>query len=96
MKLTFRLAAAADVEEAYRWYEARRAGLGREFLESVQGALDLVMGNPRAYPVVHRETRRVLLKRFPYGLFYRFIEDQVIFVACFHAKRHPRRWRARE
>jgi hypothetical protein len=32
--LIFRPAAAADVEEAYDWYESQRTGLGEEFLES--------------------------------------------------------------
>ena len=95
MTLILRPAAAADIEEAYRWYEARRAGLGQEYLESVQRALDLVMENPRAYPIVHRDARRALLRRFPYGLFYRLIREQVIIVACFHAKRNPRWWRGR-
>jgi plasmid stabilization system protein ParE len=37
----------------------------------------------------------MLLRRFPYGVFYRVIEGQVVVVACFHAKRHPRIWRGR-
>jgi len=35
-------AAAADVEEAFRWYEARRDGLGDEFLEVVQSGLESI------------------------------------------------------
>ncbi len=35
----FRPAAAADVEDAWRWYEAQRAALGDEFLNVVQAAL---------------------------------------------------------
>jgi hypothetical protein len=34
--LIFRPAAAADVEEAYDWYESRLTGLGEEFLEAVR------------------------------------------------------------
>jgi plasmid stabilization system protein ParE len=37
----------------------------------------------------------VNLRRFPYSLFYRIIDDQVIVVACMHGRRHPRRWRSR-
>jgi plasmid stabilization system protein ParE len=35
------------------------------------------------------------LRRFPYSLFYRIIDDQVIVVACMHGRRHPRRWQSR-
>ena len=91
----FRAAAAADVEEAYRWYEAQRAGLGDEFLASVQTALDLILDHPEGAPVLHRDTRRLLLRRFPYGIHYRLVEGQVVVVACFHAKRKPGMWRTR-
>ncbi len=81
MTFLFRPAAAADVEDAYAWYEGQRIGLGEEFLGQ--------------YPAIRRATLRALLHRFPYGLFYRVIEEQVLVVACMHAKRDPRRWQAR-
>jgi plasmid stabilization system protein ParE len=90
-----RPAAAADVEEAWRWYESRREGLGDEFLEVVGETLEAVRVHPEAAPVVHRDIRRRLLTRFPYGLFYRLIGGQVVVVACFHASRSPRVWRSR-
>ncbi len=90
-----RPAAAADVEEAWRWYEARREGLGDEFLVVVQATLESICVHPESAPVVHRDIRRRFLRRFPYGVFYRLIRGQVIVVACFHAKRSPRIWRSR-
>jgi len=83
------------VEEAYRWYEAQRAGLGDEFLAGVQTALESTLSHLEAAPIVHRETRRVLLRRFPYGIHYRLVDGVVVVVACFHAKRDPRVWRSR-
>ena len=91
----FRPAAAADVEDAWRWYEARRDGLGEEFLGVVQATLEQIEGHPESAPVVYRDIRRQLLRRFPYGLFYRLLEGQVVIVACFHAKRDPRIWGTR-
>jgi toxin ParE1/3/4 len=91
----FRPAAAADVEDAYNWYEAQQAGLGDEFLAAVRSLVEVIQANPNRFPALHRQTHRALLRRFPYGLFYRVIDDQIIFVACMHAKRHPRRWRSR-
>ena len=94
--MILRPAATADIQEAYSWYEAQSAGLGREFRDAVDAALLLVAAAPRAFPILHRDTRRVLLRRFPYGLFYRLIgEQQIIVVACMHAKRSPRTWRSR-
>ncbi|MEW6745699.1 MAG: hypothetical protein AB1486_23360 [Planctomycetota bacterium] len=36
MSLVVRPAAAADLDEAFLWYEARRPGLGGEFLSAVE------------------------------------------------------------
>jgi plasmid stabilization system protein ParE len=92
---TFRPAASADVDEAYLWYENQRQGLGEEFLLAVQNAVDSILENPKMYPVVRRDTRRILLNRFPYSLLYRLIKKQVVVIACFHAKRDPQIWQSR-
>jgi plasmid stabilization system protein ParE len=46
----FRPAAAADVEDAYRWYEAQRPGLGDEFLAAVSTVLESLVAYPRTVP----------------------------------------------
>jgi len=89
-------AAAADIKAAYEWYEEQRSGLGDEFLTAVERAAASVIEQPEAYPVVHRDTRRILLERFPYGLYYRIRRKRVIVVACMHAARHPIRWKSRK
>lgn len=91
----FTPAAEADVEEAYQWYEGQRAGLGEAFRHAIDLAVAAVESNPAVYPVMHRNTRRVLLPRFPYGLYYRDVGQNVVVVACIHGKRHPRVWRSR-
>jgi len=93
--ITVRPEAASDIDEAYRWYERARGGLGAEFLAAVRSALDLVCERPEQFPVVYRNTRRMLLRRFPYSLFYRIESGAILLVAVFHGKRDPRVWRAR-
>jgi plasmid stabilization system protein ParE len=95
VNLILRPAAAADVEAAYRWYERQRAGLGDEFLATVRTALRAIETHPEAYPIAHRNTRRVLVRRFPYAIFYRIVAEHVVVVACMHARRNPRQWRRR-
>ena len=90
-----RPAAAADIEDAYQWYERRRNGLGDEFLASVSSCLESIAWQPEQYPEVYRHTRRALLQRFPYGIFYRISSDDVLVIACFHARRNPKLWRSR-
>ena len=93
--LVVRAGAAADIEDAHAWYERTRPGLGEEFLTAVTAVLDRIGDNPGLYPVVHRDTRRALLPRFPYALFYRAEPDRILVIACFHAKRDPLVWQSR-
>ena len=60
----FRPAAAADVEDAHSFYQGQRSGLGDEFIVAVRAAIESVLEGPERYSVVHRQTRRILLKRF--------------------------------
>jgi toxin ParE1/3/4 len=95
-RVLVRPAAAADIEDAYEWYESRQPGLGDEFLNALRTIRDRLLEHPEAYPVLHRDTRRALIaERFPYALFYRIYGDTVVVVACLHAKRDPRRWQRR-
>ena len=94
-KLILRPAAVGDLERAYRWYQREREGLGEDLLREVQAAIDSALENPRMYPVVHRDTRRILVRRFPYGLYYRLIDEAVVFVACYHTRRDPKSWQRR-
>ena len=85
----FLAAAYDDVESAYVWYEHQHAGLGAEFVRAVEAAIAAVLAFPDAYPVVHRDARRVLIQRFPFCLFYRLDGHGVILIACLHAARDP-------
>ena len=91
MRGLVRAAAAADIDAAYRWHEQQRTGPGEDFLIEVQAARERILRNPDTFPVMHRQTRRVLLKRFPYAMYYRFTGDLVIVAACMHGRRDPKR-----
>ena len=95
MILSVRLAAVADLSEAYDWYELRQPGLGDEFLSAVDDTLTSITENPRRYRIAVLDTRQALLRRFPYSVLYRVLAEEVVVVACFHGKRDPLRWKQR-
>src|SRR3712207_1896914 len=84
--------AAREVQEAFDWYEERSEGLGLEFLRAAEACLAGAQRSPLAFPKVHKEVRRVLMRKFPYALFYLLEEESIVVVACFHAKRDPIDW----
>ena len=94
-RLIVREEAEADIGAAFNWYEDQRAGLGAEFIARLEAALVAVEREPLAYPVVYRNSRRALLRRFPYGVFYIIQGETIEVLACMHFKRNPQRWEMR-
>lgn len=80
MKVTIiiRPEAERDIENAFIRYEEKRAGLGADFLLCVEAGLAKIQRHPEMYPVVHKNIRRILIQRFPYGIFY--LKDQTAVV----------------
>jgi len=52
--------AERDVNSATLWYEREAAGLGRQFLDAVDAALQRIADNPQQFPLVYRKQRRAV------------------------------------
>jgi plasmid stabilization system protein ParE len=87
--------AGIDVAEAYAWYEKRRIGLGEEFFSSVDACLEGIRRQPELYPAVYEVYRRALIRRFPYAIFYEFVEATVTVYSVFHTSLDPEKWQQR-
>jgi toxin ParE1/3/4 len=91
----FRAEARAEIDDAFAWYERQSPGLGSDFLRAVEACAESISRRPDTWPLIYKNLRRRLLRRFPYSLIYRVDPDRVVVVACFHARRDPQRWRSR-
>lgn len=87
--------AVADLEEATDWYEARRPGLGGEFLRAVRALFASVAREPGQYPIARSPVRRARVRRFPYVVYFVAEPDSVVVLAVFHGRRDPRVWQSR-
>ena len=88
-------ATADDIAEAYDYYEGQRAGLGEAFRAELHVALGLLIEFSEAGPAVHGVLRRLLLRRFPYAVYYRVTADEIVLRGCLHQHSDPRAWRRR-
>lgn len=90
--LTVRPEAELDIEEQYRAYESKRAGLGHDFLLCVEEALNKLPRNPLIYRQFHKELRRIVVRRFPYRILYVVNGQRIIVTAVFHVRKDPTSW----
>jgi plasmid stabilization system protein ParE len=81
----------SDLHNGRSWYEERSPGLGDAFIQAFYACAQDLLRFPRQCQKVHRDFRRHLFRRFPYALYYRVIEDQIVVFGAFHAARDPRR-----
>ena len=95
MTLVLLREAEADIEQAFRWYEARRVGLGREFVDEVDSAFARALETPSTFPLAYRDLRRIVLRRFPYLVYCRELDEVVQVFGVLHGRRDRRRLRRR-
>ena len=94
-RVLFTAAARADLEDALKWYEARAPETAPQFREAVRAVVARIAENPRQFPSSTHQTRRALLRRFPYIVIFRAARDTAYVVAVFHTSRDPMAWRQR-
>lgn len=92
MILVLRDEAEADIRDAFRWYESKRVGLGGDFVDEVDAAFAQA---PQSFPIVYRTLRRIVLRRFPYLVYFRHEADAVQVFGVLHGRRDRERLRSR-
>jgi toxin ParE1/3/4 len=90
--LLLRSAAENDIIQAFNWYNDRLTGLGNEFLSSINEAIELISQSPESYPMIYKNIRRILVKRFPFSILFINEESRIVVIAVFHFKRNPTSW----
>ena len=91
--LIIRRRAEHDMAEAGLWYESRRPGTALYFIRCVDAAIELITRHPEAGPVQFGPFHRILVSRFPFGVFYTTSSGTVIVHAVFHLSRDPNKIR---
>ena len=87
--------AADEAKAAEWWYRERNETASGRFQRELDRAIDQISERPETGSPYLSNTRRVLLRRFPFFIVYRARGENIQVVAVAHARRRPGYWRAR-
>lgn len=77
------------------YYAEAAPGLGRRFAQAVEETVALATAFPKAGSPSQSNTRRVLVRGFPFSVYYRPESNGIVVFAIAHHARRPDYWVSR-
>ena len=96
MKYSFHPLAVAELNEAIDYYEELQSDLGLEFAKEIFSSIQRVIEFPKAWSQLSLNTRRCLVNRFPYGIIYQILDNEILIIAVMQLNRKPSYWKGRK
>lgn len=93
IELILLLRADLDIQAAFEWYEDYQPGRGEVFMRQLDAAFTLLRQHPEIAPVYAGSYRRMLIRDFPFGIFYSVHSTRIIVVAVMDLRQDPRSMR---
>jgi toxin ParE1/3/4 len=88
-ELILLLQADLDIQAAFERYEGFQEGRGAVFLRHLDAAFTLLRQHPEIAPAYAGSYRRMLLREFPYGIFYDLQPTRIVVAAIMDLRQDP-------
>jgi len=92
MEVNFLELAQIELDETFNYYEYQQKNLGLRFINEVEKSIELIKYYPTGWHSLSQNTRRCLVKNFPYGVVYQVRENYILVVAIVNLHRKPNYW----
>ncbi len=79
-----------DIQTAFNRYEEYQVGRGEVFMRQLDAALTLLRRHPEIAPIFAGRYRRLLIRDFPYGIFYEAQPTRIIVSAIMDLRQDPK------
>ena len=90
MRIEYHPAIEGELVEIRDYYNEQSRNLGDDFINEFERQVLRIAAIPYRWMVVRGDTRRALMKRFPYLILFRVVNDEVIRITVIkHERRHP-------
>jgi len=92
MVVEFSEPAFIELDDAIEYYNIQSQGLGKVFFDEALTVIKLISQFPIALPAFSANTKKAILKKFPYSLIFVIHENKVNIIAVAHHHRSPEYW----
>jgi toxin ParE1/3/4 len=90
MRIEYHPAIETELIEIRDYYNERSQNLGDDFINEFERQILHIAAMPSRWMIVRGDTRRALMRRFPYLILFRVVDDAVIRITVIkHERRHP-------
>src|SRR6185312_7114455 len=83
------LQADLDIQAAFNRYEDYQTGRGEVFMRQLDATLTLLREHPDIAPIYAGTYRRMLIRDFPYGIFYQVQPSRIVITAIIDLRQDP-------
>jgi plasmid stabilization system protein ParE len=90
MRIEYHPAIEKELAEVRDYYNEQSPNLGADFINEFERQVLRIAAMPSRWMIVRGDTRRAVMKRFPYAILFRVVNDTIIRVTVVkHERRHP-------
>lgn len=81
-----------DIDTTFVWYELKQQGLGKLYFQVIDKSIQFISNHPFSSQVVFKGIRRLVIKKFPYGIYYKVSanKSEIQIIAVIHFQRNSR------
>ena len=92
MHVEFLEHASIELDNAIEYYNIQSTGLGEKFLDEVLENIELILHFPQLWSQNSENTRKAVLRKFPFNLIYSMHKNKIFIIAVAHQNREPDYW----
>lgn len=87
--------AEIDLDESYQCYSEKSLKVAYSFYKQINLSLNDIKQHPGFFPIVYKNVRKYIIKKFPFVIYYQLIDSVIRVIALFHTSRDPEIWNDR-
>lgn len=89
MKIQLLASAGQDLIEGFEFYNKQSDGLGQYFLDTLYSDIDSLMITTGTHAIYLSQFHRLLSKRFPFAVYYKFENNTAFVYAILDTRQRP-------